>query len=225
MNKSIYQIRFENFRDLIERSGGQSAVAAKLEVNRQRIHSIAPDTGKPARNIGHSFARKIETVYGLPIGSLDLEHRPGAEVKTEVIEVPVLDVTGSMGPGAAQPDYDDVITSMTMSKQWLRMNTQATSFQALGIIIGKGDSMEPTFYDGSILLVDTAVRKIDLDAVYVLSRERELFVKRVQRLISGGLEIVSDNKERYRPQVVENIAKSGLTVNGRVLIAWNGRKL
>lgn len=224
MNKSIYQIRLENFRDLIERSGGQSAVAAKLDVNRQRIHSIAPESGRPERNIGHQFARKVETVFGMPIGTLDIEVRLGTE-KKDVVEVPVLDVVGSMGPGTAQPDYDDVVTAMTMSKQWLRMNTQATSFQALGIIIGKGDSMEPTFYDGSILLVDTAVRKIDLEAVYVLSRDRELFIKRVQRLISGGLEIISDNRERYKTQVIENPARAGLTVNGRVLIAWNGRKL
>lgn len=84
--------------------------------------------------------------------------------------------------------------------------------------------MEPTFMDGSILLVDRGVSTIKTDGVYVLSRAEELYVKRVQRGLDGSLTIKSDNNN-YDPILVQEKTRDKLLVLGRVLIAWNPKKL
>lgn len=66
---TVYQNRYAHLRDLIERHGGQSAVAEKLGVSRQQLSHVGAE--KPIRNIGDKQARKIEMTFGLPIGHID----------------------------------------------------------------------------------------------------------------------------------------------------------
>lgn len=220
---TVYQNRYAHLRDIISRHGGQSAVAEKLGVSRQQLSHIGAET--PVRNIGDKQARKIEMTFGLPIGHMD---QPLGIVTVDMDEisvvVPLLNVTASMGAGAVIPWTEEAVFNMRISKHWLRHNTQATSFDRLAIITAHGDSMEPTFTDGSILLVDTAITNLKLDAVYVLSRDGELFIKRVQRNIDGSFIIKSDNPQ-YEPQRLEDPIKAGLLVQGRVLITLNVKKL
>lgn len=163
--------------------------------------------------------------FGLPIGHID---QPLGIVTLDMDEisvvVPLLNVTASMGAGAVIPWTEEAVFNMRISKHWLRHNTQATSFDRLAIITAHGDSMEPTFMDGSILLVDTAITNLKLDAIYVLARDSELFIKRVQRNIDGSFIIKSDNPQ-YEPQRIEDPFKAGLLVQGRVLITLNVKKL
>lgn len=220
---TVYQNRYAHLRDLIERHGGQSAVAEKLGVSRQQLSHIGAEN--PVRNIGDRQARKIEMTFGLPIGHID---QPLGIVTVDMDEisvvVPLLNVTASMGAGAVIPWTEEAVYTMRISKQWLRHNTQATSFDRLAIITAHGDSMEPTFSDGSILLVDTAITNLKIDAIYVLSRENELFIKRVQRNLNGSFIIKSDNPQ-YEPQRIEDPFKAGLLVQGRVLLTLNVKKL
>lgn len=220
---TVYQNRFAHLRDLINRHGGQSAVAEKLGVSRQQLSHIAAE--RPIRNIGDRQARKIEMTFGLPIGHMDQPLGIQTVDMDELsVVVPLLNVTASMGAGAAIPWTEEAVYTMRISKQWLRHNTQATSFERLAILTAHGDSMEPTFSDGSILLVDTSVTSLKIDAIYVLSRESELFVKRVQRNLDGSFIIKSDNPQ-YEPQRIDDPFKAGLLVQGRVLITLNVKKL
>jgi len=84
--------------------------------------------------------------------------------------------------------------------------------------------MRPTFDDGDLLLVDTGVADIKIDAVYVLALEDELYIKRLQRRPDGKYLMISDNKS-YEPYVIDNGVKQRFAVKGRVLFAWNGRRL
>ena len=53
MLTNVYQNRYEHLRELIERHGGQQAVATKLEVTKQYINLVGSD--KPGKNIGHKL--------------------------------------------------------------------------------------------------------------------------------------------------------------------------
>ncbi len=223
MFNSVYQNRYEHLRDIIERQGGQSAVATKLEVSKQYINLIGSE--KASKTIGNAMARKIETVFGMPIGSIDQQlGSKRIEVEEHSVNVPLLNAVVSMGSGAATQWEEETVQNIRFSKRWLRHNTEASSFQALAIVTARGDSMTPTFEDGAILLIDTSVTQLKIDTVYVLLREDELFVKRIQRNIDGSFDIISDNPA-YRVQTIKNPAEAGLLVLGRVVLSLNLKKL
>ena len=223
MLSNVYQNRYEHLRDIIERHGGQTAVAEKLEVTKQYLGTIGAE--KPRKNIGHKMARKIETVFGMPIGTLDSPlggSTPSSDDSS--VAVPMLNVVASMGHGAVMNWEEETVREVRFSKRWLRHNTDASSFTTLAVITARGDSMMPTFVDGSILLVDTSHTQVKIDGVYVLRRDDELFIKRVQRNLDGTLDVISDNPQ-YKVQVISNPFKSGILVLGRVLLAMNMHKL
>lgn len=149
-----------------------------------------------------------------------IEH---ARVKT--VEIPRLDVSGSMGNGIAPPEgYAEVIERMTVNAQWVRSHLNATSPDNLAIITGRGDSMEGTFNDGDLLLVDRGVKEIRVDAVYVLAIDGDLFIKRIQRQPGGVMTMISDNP-RYAPIEITPSTLPRFEVMGRVLLTWNERRL
>lgn len=201
MISNIYQNRYAHLRDIIERHGGQSAVAEKLEVSKQYIGTVGSDN--PRKNIGNRVARKIETVFGLPIGTID---QPIG------------------GHGAVMDWEEETVQEMRFSKRWLRHNTDASSFATLAVVTAKGDSMMPTFTDGSILLVDASFTQLKVDGVYVLRRDDELFIKRIQRNLDGSFDVISDNPQ-YKVQVIRDPLKNNILVLGRVLLAMNMHKL
>jgi phage repressor protein C with HTH and peptisase S24 domain len=223
MLKTIYQNRYEHLREIIERHGGQSAVAEKLEVSKQYINLIGSENAH--KTIGNKMARKIETEFGMPIGTIDQEAGAKREnMEEHSVGVPMLNAVASMGAGAAVQWEEETVQNIRFSKRWLRHNTEASSFQALAIVTAKGDSMSPTFEDGAILLVDTAITQMKVDAVYVLLREDELFVKRIQRNLEGSFNVISDNPS-YKTQTIKDPSASGLLVLGRVLLALCMKKM
>lgn len=145
--------------------------------------------------------------------------------RREVIDIPVFDVAASMGLGASLPEYETVVDNLRLTRSWVNRNLPgSTTMSSLSVISAYGDSMQPTFNDGDILLVDRAVHELRIDAVYVLSFHDELYIKRVQRRPDGSIAIISDNKV-YDPIVVPSGEKETVRVLGRVLWAWNGKRL
>lgn len=145
-------------------------------------------------------------------------HLPGFEA----LSIPLLANAASMGTGHDQHD-DVVVGRLTVSPQWVAKTLKPTRIENLRFIHGYGDSMEPTFSDGDILLVDTGIRACDVDGVYVLSANDRLFIKRVTERFDGVHEITSDNP---RVKTVQELDGSRpVTVLGRVVWTWNGRKL
>jgi len=76
-----------------------------------------------------------------------------------------------------------------------------------------GDSMEPTLNNGNIIFIDKTKHDPSKDGIYAFVNENGLFVKRIQKRVDGGLDIISDNKE-YPAQVV---AKNEIEVLGKVI--------
>lgn len=143
----------------------------------------------------------------------------------DAISVPVMNATGSMGAGLLAPEHDAIVDHMRLATGWIRRNLTAISRPAnLAVLTAYGDSMAPTFNSGDMLLVDTGVSDLKLDAVYVLDRDGELFIKRVQRRMDGALVIRSDNP-LYESFVMQEGELDRLRVLGRVVWAWNGKSL
>lgn len=127
--------------------------------------------------------------------------------------------------GRVAPELETVIGTIDINQQWVRAHLPSISSPSnLRVITGYGDSMEGTYTDGDILFVDTGSTEIRLDAVYVYSLNGDLYIKRMQRRPDGTLIALSDNK-KYESYVIQNADKTDLRVIGRVVWAWNGRKL
>lgn len=140
------------------------------------------------------------------------------------VALAVMDVKASMGHGALRPSHESVVMNMVVDENWLRRHATFSSPENLSLVTGIGDSMQPTFEDGDPLLVDRGVTDIRLDSIYVLSLKDELYIKRVQRNMDGSLVIISDNP-KYRPQEVSERDRGTFQVLGRVVMAWNSRRI
>lgn len=140
------------------------------------------------------------------------------------IHVPLLANAGSMGRGNDVQHEDVHVGSIALSPEWVTRRVQPTNASALRFIHAYGDSMQPTFSDGDVLLVDTGMRDpSQADGVYVLSTSQRLFIKRVSGRFDGGFDVSSDN-----PTVKTIGSLDGgqqISVLGRVVWAWNGKKL
>jgi phage repressor protein C with HTH and peptisase S24 domain len=129
-----------------------------------------------------------------------------------------------MGQGADQPSRESVVMSMEVDESWLRRHASFSHPNNLGILTGIGDSMFPTFEDGDPLLVDRSVNDVKLDAVYVLSLNDRLYIKRLQQRPDGAFVMISDNKA-YDSYVIADAEREKLRVLGRVVMVWNARKI
>lgn len=141
----------------------------------------------------------------------------------ESLSIPVLANAGSMGPGNEQLHDDVVIGRLTVSPEWALKTLKPTSLQNLRFIHGYGDSMRGTYDDGDILLVDVGVQDPKIDGVYVLEANQRLYIKRVRQRIDGSYEISSDNPNIKTVDVLNGDQQ--VSVHGRVVWAWNGKKL
>lgn len=187
-------------------------------------------------SFGEKVARSIEEFASLPAGWLDSDddgapmraglEPPRAKVSqgsADALEVPLLSVAASMGPGS-EVHEEVVVGRLTLSPHWIsRIMSPGTLPANLRFIHGYGDSMQPTFIDGDILLVDSGVRSIRVDGIYVLQANDRLYVKRVRQRIDGGFEISSDNATVKTVDVLDGTTQAD--VLGRVVWVWNGRKL
>lgn len=211
---TIYDTRVTNTKQLIGTSRGcMSAFAVKMEMSKQQVSHVLGE--RREKNIGDKLARKIEQVYANPVGWLDQDHgaRPGPA--GEHIEVPLLSEAAALSAA----DGDITISQITVSKDWARRNVPCAP-EHIAILIATGDTMSPTFEDGSLLFVDRGGTKVTADGVYAIAKGADIHVLRVKRSLTGGYTVSSDNAA-YPPAQIENFGKAGLLILGRVLFAMS----
>lgn len=227
-------MRRDRLQELVVNAGSQRALADALHVTPGHISQLLNGT----RPFTEKSARKFEVLLRLEAGSLDKPKGKSAkrgvapiieaETVSEInlirgISIPLLDVRASMGLGYPLPEHESVVDALRLSEEWCRRHLSVSNLRNLSALGAYGDSMRPTFEDGDILLVDRGVTELKVDAVYVLQFRDELYVKRVQRRPDGHVVVKSDNS-LYDPFVIDP-SKNHLAVLGRVVWAWNGRKL
>lgn len=188
----------------IPTTGRIGALAAKLKVSADWL--LFGHGNKTPGNAGKELQPAMVPARGVP-----------------ALSIPHLDVRVSMGHGYSLPDHETVIDHLRLSEEWCRRNLSVSNLANLAALSAYGDSMRPTFDDGDILLVDRGVTELKIDAVYVLQFRDELYVKRIQRRPDGNIVVKSDNG-LYDPFLIDP-GQNHLSVLGRVVWAWNGRKL
>lgn len=133
--------------------------------------------------------------------------------------LPLFAAVGSMGDGGCCSD--DIVDWLAFADDWLRLELRAKASD-LAVIVSHGDSMLPTICPGEILIVNHAKRTLQGDGIYVLNVNGNCMVKRLQIMIDGSVQIVSDNPA-YSAQVVRNGDLDSIVISGRVV--WHGRRV
>jgi hypothetical protein len=133
--------------------------------------------------------------------------------------LPLYAIVGSMGPGSIGDDR--VVDWLAFKDEWLRSELRTTALN-LALIVAEGDSMLPTINPGDMLVVDHSRSALSGDGIYVLNLCGNCLVKRVQVLVDGSVNIVSDNPA-YAPQIVKSAELDGLHIAGRVV--WHGKRV
>lgn len=131
--------------------------------------------------------------------------------------IPRYDILVSAGDGRHIND-ENLIGYLSFQAHWLQhlgLNQDNAS-----VVTVKGDSMEPTIRDGSILLIRMDEEEIKDGSIYVLHYGDQTFVKRLKRDLNG-IHVISDN-ELYEPQFIsfKNLEFDPLHIAGRVI--WYG---
>ncbi|PUE22473.1 hypothetical protein B9Z43_01255 [Limnohabitans sp. MMS-10A-192] len=138
----------------------------------------------------------------------------------EGIRVPMLANEASMGIGTDSIDGDVMTGQITLTTKFVTDQVHPTRTDALRFIHAYGDSMAPTLNSGDVLLVDTGIKEVKIDGIYVLRAHERLFVKRVRQRMDGLFEVSSDNPTHKTVDVLNGDHE--VAVIGRVVWAWNG---
>lgn len=141
---------------------------------------------------------------------------------SDSVRIPLFSATGSMGPGNDLITEDVLLGDVPVSRHWLQLNVPRSRPEALQMVHAYGDSMAGTLNSGDFAIVDTDCIVADIDGVYVLQANGQLFIKRVTRRIDGAHVITSDNPNVRTVDVLDG--SQPVRICGRVVWGWNGRR-
>lgn len=127
-----------------------------------------------------------------------------------------------MGAGNDLITEDVILGSVPISRRWLHAHLPRSRPEALQLVHAYGDSMGDTLHSGDFAIVDTDYTVADIDGVYVLQANGQLFIKRVTRRIDGAHVITSDNPNVRTVDVLDGTHP--VRICGRVVFGWNGRR-
>lgn len=135
----------------------------------------------------------------------------------EYFNIPVLNIHASAGHGA-EILTEESDKSLIFKKEWI--NAHRLQSKDLVMIHAKGDSMEPSITCGDELLIDKSPMDRFVDGIYIIRIEKDLFVKRLRKRLTGAIDIISDNPA-YPDETIDDTNSDLLHVIGKVV--WIGR--
>ncbi|RYH42944.1 MAG: helix-turn-helix transcriptional regulator [Alcaligenaceae bacterium] len=147
---------------------------------------------------------------------------PAPAGESDTIRIPLFSATGSMGRGNDLITEDVLMGEIPVSRHWLGLNVPRSRPEALQLVHAYGDSMLGTLNSGDFAIVDTDCQVADIDGVYVLQANGQLFIKRVTRRMDGAHIITSDNPSVRTVDVLDG--SQPVRICGRVVYGWNGRR-
>ena len=133
----------------------------------------------------------------------------------EFVIVPRYDIHVAAGNGHVV--YDELEHEQGQAYRSSSVRSLATSAKNLMTVYAKGESMEPSIYEGDALLVDRGQTTVKDRQVYILRYGHEIRVKRLFLRPDGGLRIVSDNASAFPEEVITADDMKHIEIIGRVV--------
>ena len=176
----------------------------ELQGLRNRIYKNRFPTIEEALKILQVFDITAEEFFGSEIGS-----GAGGFTRSNpkgVTLIPVMEQAFSAGHGQFVPDTEEITEYISVPNNLKRYEGKLAASRV------QGDSMEPTLFNGDIIICD--LNGYDgTDGIYTIIYKGNGFVKRLQRT-SDGVKIISDNRH-YDP-MFESAQSDDFRVIGKV---------
>ncbi|PIE15912.1 MAG: hypothetical protein CSA68_04750 [Rhodobacterales bacterium] len=156
------------------------------------------------------------------IGPPRSDPAPVAMVKNEPFDtVPRYDAASAAGDGVVNFDGPP-IDHLAFSKTWLAQN--GINAGACVLINVKGDSMEPSIYDGDLVMIDRRRKAIRTGHLYVFrDGEEGLRLKRLDVIPDTAITLRSDNP-KYPPEPRTGEAMNAISQGIVGEVVWSGHK-
>lgn len=140
------------------------------------------------------------------------------EIPEGIIRFEHLNVVASMGNGTENSEFVEVVNYVAVAEKWARDHL-GSNLKDIRVITAKGDSMSPTIKENSVLFVDSSITFFDGEGIYIVHTPDGLKAKRLQMLIAGGLNIISDNPQ-YRLETISPDNLEAVKICGKVRGSW-----
>jgi len=164
---------------------------------------------------GDGIMRKLDGVKETPNGYQTSTRAPSSPNPDDYTYLPLYDVHASAGHGA-EIDQEPVKSLLAFKQDWLR-GEMGLNPKDCCLIYVTGDSMDPTLRNSDVVLLDRSPAMIS-DGVYCLRFDGGLVIKRIQRINTTDIKIISDN-HIYDPYI---IGIDTVKIIGKVV--WAGKK-
>lgn len=203
-------------RQCAERVGSGDELARRSGIPRRTLETYLNNSAEPKASRLKMIAEAARVsldwlVLGQEAGNY------GEQDDAGWVDVPLYDVKVSAG-GGTYLGYERIITHLKY--RYYSLTRQGLQVDKLCAVQVCGDSMLPTLSEGDTLLIDQSQQEPIGDDIFVVRLSEVLLAKRLQRLASGGVRIISDNN-LYPPEVLTGADTEQLAILGRVV--WFGR--
>jgi phage repressor protein C with HTH and peptisase S24 domain len=199
---------------VLQKFGSVADLARRIGVSDNAVYKWLSGRGQPsvANLVSLAKASKV-SIEWLATGHESAAAQRGSRRTAENEEFAyVARYDARLGTGGIALRSEQIVDYLAFKKEWVlaRLNTEPRN---LLLIEALGDAMTPTLEEADLLLVDLGEPHFRHDGVYVLRRENDLEVRRLQRRPDGTLNVICDNAA-YPPSV---IATDSIHVIGRVI--------
>ena len=203
--------------------------AKKISLSNSYVSEIL--SGK--RNISIKFKKGFQSAFGFPVEelaqrmlispeNLSAQDTGGGTDNTIYSKIPLFNIKASSGHESFV-NNEKIGADLMFRKDWLQRELKSNP-DNLFILSAETDSMEPTIKHDALLIVDRSIDRIITEGIYVLSRGDTILIKRIRKLSEDTIELISDNPA-YGKETIKLNNQPGVTIMGKVIYIWSGRKI
>lgn len=195
-------------------------IAKRLGVSVQSVYGWEQGSTPKAERMN-----ELAGMFNVPVEWLAFgEGSPCAQVaEDDSWSVPMLKCEASAG-GGSLVETESVVRLIRLDPQWVARECPSVSRGSLSVVTVHGDSMETTYHDKDLLLVDTSVTSVRGEGFYVITFDGMFYVKRIQPVPGHKLLIISDNPSYKTLTISTEDESSQVKICGRVVYSWTGKR-
>ena len=204
-------------KEAIREAGGATAVKLRGGIAIGTLNNAQSGTNLP----GTETLIKLAAATGRSIDwMLTGQERSASLPPDDFVAVPRYAAALSAGGGAVVGGDIEVVEMVMFRRAWMkRIGVNPLQAHVIPVV---GDSMQPTLYDGDIVLVDTAEQRPVSNAIFAIAVDDRALVKRIQLRHDGSVILVGDNPHE-RDEIIPSHEVAALRIIGRV--RWYARTL